>query len=59
MGVDETSSATEEVLHVVARYVSEIFEVGGEILSRDIPSQLPTGVEAEWLKLLEQEFAST
>lgn len=40
------------------RYAQVLREVGGDWQSRHIPSEAPAGVEAAWLKLLEQEFAS-
>ena len=47
-----------QIAHLIQRYSQALHEVGGDWQSRHIPSQAPAGVEAEWLKLLEQEFAS-
>ncbi|MDB5387768.1 MAG: FAD-binding oxidoreductase, partial [Planctomycetaceae bacterium] len=47
-----------QITNIIQRYSPALHEVGGDWQSRHIPSQTPTGVEAEWLKQLGQEFAS-
>jgi glycolate oxidase subunit GlcD len=47
-----------QITNIIQRHSQALHDVGGDWQSRHIPSEAPTGVEAEWLKLLEQEFAS-
>lgn len=47
-----------QITNIIQRHLQALHEVGGDWQSRYIPSGAPAGVEAKWLKLLEQEFAS-
>jgi len=56
-----TSSAAEsqfKVANIIARCSKEFHAVGGDWQSRHIPATAPSGVEVQWLRQLEQEFAS-
>ena len=56
-----TTSATEVhrmITNIIERCFKEIHSVGGDWQSRHIPSTAPSGVEVQWLRQLEQEFAS-
>ncbi len=50
--------AMGSVAAIIDRYSKSLLEVGGDWQSRHVPHNTPVGAEAEWLKLLEQEFAS-
>jgi len=52
------TDARSQITQIVQRHSSALQEVGGDWQSRHLPRQTPTGVEAAWLKLLGQEFAS-
>lgn len=42
---------------IVDRHKEKLFAVGGEWRSRHLPPPQPTGLEAQWLAQLDQEFA--
>ena len=46
------------IKNIIARCSKEIHAVGGDWQSRYIPVAAPSGVEAQWLRKLAQEFAS-
>ena len=52
------NSATGIVTRMIERYAQSLHENGGDWQSRHVPRNAPVGAEAEWLTLLEQEFAS-
>ncbi|MDA1231955.1 MAG: FAD-binding protein [Planctomycetota bacterium] len=52
-----TNSATETITGMIHRCSHALHEIGGDWQSRHIPANSATGVEADWLKLLEQDFA--
>ncbi|MES2789709.1 MAG: hypothetical protein V4719_08815, partial [Planctomycetota bacterium] len=52
------TDAQSQVTQIIQRHSPALYEIGGDWQSRHLPSAAPTGVEAEWLKLLEQEFTS-
>ena len=49
---------TQIVASIIERYSKSLHENGGDWQSRHVPRHAPFGAEAEWLKLLEQTFAS-
>jgi len=53
-----TNPPTRIVTSIIERYSKTLHEIGGDWQSRHVPRHAPIGMEAEWLKLLEQEFAS-
>ena len=56
-----TTSATEvqlTITNIIERCSKEIQAGGGDWQSRHIPPTAPSGVEVQWLRQLEQEFAS-
>jgi len=50
--------ATRIVTSIIERYSTTLREIGGDWQSRHVPRNAPIGTEAEWLKLLQQEFAA-
>ncbi len=53
-----TNPPTQIVTSIIERYSKTLYEIGGDWQSRHVPRNAPIGTEAEWLKLLEQEFGS-
>ena len=53
-----TNPPTQIVTSIIERYSKTLYEMGGDWQSRHVPRNAPIGTEAEWLKLLEQEFGS-
>ena len=55
----ETSNSPEnQIAPIVQRYASTLVGDGGDWQSRHVPRPPARGVEAEWMTLLEQEFAT-
>jgi hypothetical protein len=52
------SNPQSRITNIIQRHLQALHEVGGDWQSRHIPHEAPADVEAKWLKLLEQEFAS-
>ena len=52
------TDALSQINSIIQRYSPALFQNGGDWQSRHIPSAPPAGVEAEWLKVLGQEFAA-
>lgn len=52
------TDARSQINTIIQRYSPALHKIGGDWQSRHIPSPPPAGVEAAWLKLLGQEFAS-
>lgn len=48
----------EQIARIIERWSPAVIEAGGDWQSRHVPRPAPHGVEAEWITLLEQEFAS-
>lgn len=52
------TDARSQVHKIIEHYSPTLFQNGGDWQSRHIPSAPPAGIEAEWLKVLGQEFAA-
>ncbi len=48
----------ERIADLIGRYSKLLTSVGGDWQSRHLPAEAPSGVEAVWLKQLDQEFGS-
>jgi len=48
----------ERITQLIGRYSKALTLAGGDWQSRHLPAPTPSGVEAAWLKQLEQEFGS-
>lgn len=53
-----TTDIRSQVSDIIDCHLSSLVEVSGDWQSRHLPGISPRGVEAEWMNLLEQEFAS-
>lgn len=47
------ADATSQINAVIAKYAKELYDHGGDWQSRHFPTEVPTGIEAEWLSRLQ------
>ena len=57
--LDQAADIKQRVTHIIQRPSHGLHEIGGDWQSRHVPHNVPIGAEAEWLRLLEHEFATT
>ncbi len=54
----ELSDPKEKVESIILQHARSLLDAGGDWHSRHIPREVPQGLEAKWLTMLEQEFGS-